>query len=103
MRIFHLARRPPQWLRVILAGLLFGFALNSIAHVTHQHEAASPTAVHGPACGYCVSFGALAAAPQHNHALPTVEPLAVRVAAALDVPFSARPLTSAHPRAPPTR
>jgi len=101
MRIFHLARRPPQWLRVALAGLLFAFALNSIAHATHQHEATPASAVHGLVCSYCVAFGGLADAPRHGHSLPIAERVSVYVASILDLPVSPRPQTAARPRAPP--
>jgi hypothetical protein len=73
MRWLHLVRRPPQWLRVALAGLLLAFAVNSIAHVTHRHDAAPSTASHSFACGYCLSFNGLVDAPRHDHAPLPVE------------------------------
>lgn len=103
MRMFDLARRPPHWLRVALAALLLAFALNSIAHVTHRHEAAQTSVAHSVACGYCVSFGGLADAPRHCHPVATAEQFSVFVAPALDRVFSSRSSTSAQPRAPPRR
>jgi hypothetical protein len=101
MPIFEFARRPPQWLRVALAAMLLGFALNSIAHVAHQHDATPTAAAHSLACGHCASFGALADGPRHTYLVsehrakvgPTLLPsLSIR---------SFELLTSARPRAPP--
>ena len=101
MPIFELSRRPPHWLRVALAALLFAFALNSIAHVAHQHDASPTAAAHSIACNYCVSFGALGDAPRHTYAAPAQRHLlGLPEAPALRV-RSVEVATSAHPRAPP--
>jgi hypothetical protein len=101
MHVLEFARRPPQWLRVALAAMLLAFALNSIAHVAHQHDATATSATHSIACNYCVSFGALADAPRHTYAAPTPAarlgpaPAPVAVVPSIDLTISARP------RAPP--
>src|ERR671911_630721 len=87
MRLLHLARRPPQWLRVILAGLLLAFAVNSIAHVTHRHDAAPSAATHSLACGYCLSFNGLVDGPRNDHAKLTVVHDTFYVAANLEASF----------------
>jgi len=101
MRTFKLARRLPQWLRIALAGLLVAFALNSIAHVTHRHDAASASVTHSLACGYCAAFGGLADAPRHHCSLLVPERVGVLVALAEEDPYSVRTWPSARPRAPP--
>jgi hypothetical protein len=101
MRTFELARRLPQWLRIVLAGLLVAFALNSIAHVTHRHDATSAQLTHKLACGYCATFVGLADAPRHYRPLPVPERGGVLIAPAFEVPYFVRLGTSARPRAPP--
>jgi hypothetical protein len=103
MRLMHLARRPPQWLRVALAALLLAFAVNSIAHVTHRHDAAPSSATHSLACGYCLSFNGLADAPRHDHPPIEVEPESFYLVANIETGFVPRTATSARPRAPPIR
>ena len=100
MSAFLLARRPPQWLRVAIAGLLLAFALNSIAHLTHRHDA-SASVTHSLACGYCATFGGLADAPQQYLSSLDFALAHVFIAAesAADIPVRVR--TSARPRAPP--
>jgi hypothetical protein len=101
MRIFQLARRPPQWLRVALAGLLLAFALNSLAHVTHRHDAATTPASHSVSCGYCVAFGGLAATPTANDASLQLDLAHVAPPRSAASVLAQRPTTSARPRAPP--
>jgi hypothetical protein len=101
MRWLHLVRRPPQWLRVALAGLLLAFAVNSIAHVTHRHDAAPSTASHSFACCYCLSFNGLVDAPRHDHAPLPVEHESFYLIVDSQAPIARRPATSARPRAPP--
>jgi hypothetical protein len=101
MRLLHLVRRPPQWLRVALAALLLAFAVNSIAHVTHRHDAAPSSATHTLACGYCLSFNGLADAPRHDHAPLIVEHESFCLVADSTAPVARRLATSARPRAPP--
>src|ERR1044071_2948811 len=60
MRLTELARRLPPWLRFACAGLVVAFVLSSIAHVTHRHEALAGSSTDLVACGYCLSFGAMA-------------------------------------------
>jgi hypothetical protein len=94
-------RIPLPRLRVILAALMLAFALGSIAHVAHQHEAATTSATHSLACGYCLSFGGLADAPRHTYA-PTIEGhVTLHIEAAVNVWFRECLTTSARPRAPP--
>jgi hypothetical protein len=99
MSAFLLARRPPQWLRVAIAGLLLAFALNSIAHLTHRHDTSA--SVTHLACGYCATFGGLADAPQQSLSSLDFALAHVFIAAesSADIPIRVR--TSARPRAPP--
>ena len=101
MSAFLLARRPPQWLRVAIAGLLLAFSLNSIAHVTHRHETPAASVTHSLACGYCATFGGLADAPRQYLSSRDLAHAHVFVAAdsSADIPMRVR--TSARPRAPP--
>jgi hypothetical protein len=101
MRLMHLARRPPQWLRVALAGLLLAFAVNSIAHVIHRHDAAPSSVHHILACGYCLSFNGLVDAPRHDHAPLALAHETFYLSAEVEGSFVARPSTTARPRAPP--
>ncbi len=101
MRLLHLARRPPQWLRVALAALLLAFAVNSVAHVTHRHDAAPSSATHSLACGYCLSFNGLVDAPRHDHPPLALNHGTFYLLADLQVWFAPRLATSARPRAPP--
>jgi hypothetical protein len=101
MPVFHLARRPPRWLRVALAALLLGFALNTLGHITHRHDGTLAPTAHSLACGYCVSFGSIADGPRHSHSLPTTEYVSVHVADTTEAVYSRRPTTAARPRAPP--
>lgn len=101
MRIFELARRPPQWLRVVLAGLLLAFALNSVAHAAHTHDTTAAVTVAHSACGQCATFGGIAAAPVYAHSLPTPEFTAVAIADAREVFVSRRFVSWAQARAPP--
>jgi hypothetical protein len=101
MRLMHLARRPPQWLRVALAALLLAFAVNATAHVTHRHDATPSSAHHSLACGYCLSFNGFADAPRHDHAPLTVEHESFYLVAEVETRLPRRIATSARPRAPP--
>jgi hypothetical protein len=103
MRLLYLARRPPQWLRVALAGLLLAFAVSSIAHVTHRHDAAPSSVTHSLACGYCLSFNGLADAPRHDQAPLVVERESFYLSPDSKAPVARRTATSARPRAPPVR
>jgi hypothetical protein len=85
----------------MLAALLLGFALNTLGHVTHRHDATPAPAAHSLACGYCVSFGSIADAPRHGHSLPTSEYVSDHSADTPEDVHSRRPVTAARPRAPP--
>ncbi len=100
MRIFQLARKPPHWLRVALAGLLLAFALDSVAHAAHTHEATMVSVAHG-ACGYCAAFGSLGAAPVHIHSLPLAILTPIETFDPRDTFITRRPTFSTQPRAPP--
>jgi hypothetical protein len=103
MRIFQLTRRPPQWLRVVLAGLLLAFALNSIAHAAHVHEIKATPATH-VVCGYCATFsGGAHDAPVYAHSLPLPTLTSIEAAYPLELFVARRPASSAQPRAPPIR
>lgn len=101
MRIFHLARTPPQWLRIAFAALMLAFALNSIAHVTHQHDAAHVSIAHHAVCGYCVTLGSLAGEPGHTFSIQKPSPAEGIPTATVIVRLPTHPETSARPRAPP--
>jgi hypothetical protein len=101
MPIVHLARKPPRWLRVALAALLLAFAVNSIAHVAHRHDASAVSVTHSLACGYCVSFGGLADTPTHHGPSCVREQAGFRPDAVLRVSLPSSPDTCAQPRAPP--
>lgn len=103
MYLFHLARKPPQWLRVALVGLLLAFALNSVAHVTHRHDATTTSAPDSLACGHCASYGGMADAPHHDYSLPVAPPVGIIASSGLEILDAHRPQTSARPRAPPVR
>lgn len=103
MRIFDLARTPPAWLRVALVAVMLAFALDSVAHVVHQHDDNVKTTLstHGPACGYCAGFDGLVDGPKHHYA-PLITLIATGyVAPVALVPVSVRTAISAQPRAPP--
>jgi hypothetical protein len=101
MPLVEFARRRPQWLRVVLAAVLLGFAMGVITHVTHQHDAVATSVTHSVQCGYCISFGGLADAPRH-----TFSPAVATAGARLALPpvlivRSVEQRISARPRAPP--
>jgi len=101
MSVLELARRPPGWLRAVLASLLIAFAINAVAHVSHWHETAAPSAVHSLACGYCASFGALADAPRHVASLPPATCIGHLPQCPAEIVRVDGLKTSARPRAPP--
>lgn len=101
MRIFQLVRKPPQWLRVALAGLLLAFALNSIAHAAHTHDATTTTVVAHAACGYCATFGSVNDAPVCAHSLPTPTLTLIESLDPRETLVARRPASSAQARAPP--
>ena len=100
MSAYLLARKPAQWLRVAIAGLLLAFALNSIAHLTHRHDP-SASVTHSLACGYCATFGGLADAPHHYLSSLDFALAHVFIAAESSVDIPIRVRTSARPRGPP--
>jgi hypothetical protein len=51
MLLLEFARRQPQWLRVVLAAVLFGFAMGSIAHIAHQPDPVATSAARSVQCG----------------------------------------------------
>lgn len=81
--------------------LALGFALNSIAHASHSHEAASATAQH-LSCGYCVHLGTLADGPKHALGLSALSSSERVEALVRTTPRSSAPELAAHPRAPPS-
>ncbi|HEY0683138.1 MAG TPA: hypothetical protein VGD45_12460 [Steroidobacter sp.] len=103
MSIFHLARNPPAWLRVALVSLLLAFAVDSVAHVVHQHDetAKSTFAAHGPACGYCAAFDGLIDAPKQSYSPVAAMVVLGYVAPVASLPVSFRALVTAQPRGPP--
>lgn len=101
MRIFEFARKPPQWLRVVLAGLMLAFALNSVAHAAHTHDAKTTVAVAHSACGYCATFGGLGDSPTYAHSLTVPALIRVEAPGPREVSIARRPTSSAQPRAPP--
>jgi hypothetical protein len=100
MRIFQLVRKPPQWLRVALAGLLLAFAINSIAHAAHTHETTVAPAMH-TACGYCATFGSVSDAPVYAQSLPIPTLTLIESSDPHETLVARRPASSAQARAPP--
>jgi|SRR5690606_20500695 len=100
MAIFQHARRPRQWLRVLLAALLLAFVLDTVAHTTHQHEGA-PAGSHAVLCGYCAVFANAADGPaaMANALLGIATTQPFQASSAWHAP---RPAISARPRAPPS-
>ncbi len=101
MSLLHLARNPPRWLRVALASLMLAFALNSIAQVTHRHEASRASQLHSAPCGYCISFDNMTPAPA-DRPLAIVPAYAVERLAVAPITVVSRSVpTYTQPRAPP--
>jgi hypothetical protein len=98
VRILHIARKPPQWLRVVLAGLLLAFAINSVADVAHRHDTLTAPA---HICGYCATFGSLTDAPQHSVSIVTVTLVALVPDSVGADPIPPRHLSHTQPRGPP--
>lgn len=102
MPVFQLARTPPQWLRVLLVGLLLGFALNSIAHAAHTHDPAKTVNVaHSTPCGYCATFGGLCSAPSYAHAPSAPALTQIEISDRQQLAIARHPSCFAQPRAPP--
>ncbi len=101
MPICHFARNPPAWLRAALVCLLLAFAVDSVAHVVHQHDAVKALGAHGPACGYCAAFDGLIDAPKQSFAAISAVTVTTYVAPVAEASVSFRPVVSAQPRAPP--
>lgn len=103
MFIFNLARNPPAWLRVALVSLLLAFAVDSVAHVVHEHEDTVSTTfeTHGPACGYCAAFDGLIDAPKQSYSPVAAAVLVAYVAPLAALPVAFRSLVTAQPRGPP--
>ena len=100
MRIFKIARKPPQWLRVVLAGLLLAFAINSVAHAAHRHDRAT-TAAHIATCGYSATFDGVSGVPQYSSSIEVVATAFVAAPIVEICRVDRRPQTHAQPRAPP--
>jgi hypothetical protein len=103
MSIFQLARNPSTWVRAMLVTVLLAFAVDSVAHVVHQHDDTVKTTLgaHGPACGYCAAFDGLIDAPKQSYASITAVTVVTYVAPVADVAVSFRPTVTAQPRGPP--
>ncbi|HEY4369316.1 MAG TPA: hypothetical protein VGN07_18940 [Steroidobacteraceae bacterium] len=101
MRIFQIARKPPQWLRVLLASLLLAFAINATAHAAHRHDATT-TAAHLSTCGYSATFSGVGGVPQYSSAIEVVATTVCVCAPLADIGrIASPPQTRAQPRAPP--
>ncbi|MFO7306571.1 MAG: hypothetical protein C0P74_013720 [Gammaproteobacteria bacterium] len=100
MRLFRALRNRPAWLRVVFAGLLLCFALNTVAHVTHGHDPASVFATQ-VSCDHCLQFGHLADLPpvelEAQRRLDSSQPFLPANAAVR----SQTVVLAAHPRGPP--
>jgi hypothetical protein len=101
MSLLHLARNPPRWLRAALASLLLAFALNSLAHVTHRHEATAASPQHSALCGYCISFDSMTPGPANGLPATVTQYAAERIAVAPSLVVSRFARTCAQARAPP--
>jgi hypothetical protein len=81
---------------------MLAFAVDSVAHVVHQHDDAVKTlGAHGPACGYCAAFDGLIDAPKRSYAAVTAVAIVAYVAPLAAVSISFRPVVTAQPRGPP--
>jgi hypothetical protein len=87
----------------MLVTLLLAFAVDSIAHVVHQHDDTVKTSfgAHGPACGYCAAFDGLIDAPKQSYSSVTAVTVVTYVAPVTNVSVSHRPAVTAQPRGPP--
>jgi hypothetical protein len=86
----------------MLVTLLLAFAVDSIAHVVHQHDDTVKTfGAHGPACGYCAAFDGLIDAPKQSFAAVTAITVTTYVAPVAEPSVSFQPTVTAQPRAPP--
>lgn len=99
MDLPHFKHCSQPWLRRLLALLMLCFALNTFAHAGHSHDSKAAGDV---LCGYCSTFAHTADAPVRDLVAPLQQVVfEYRNPASIAV-RSARPLTSAQPRAPPT-
>ncbi|HMN45863.1 MAG TPA: hypothetical protein PKE27_14895 [Povalibacter sp.] len=80
---------------------MLAFALNSIAHVAHQHDATQVSVAHHAVCGYCITFGGLAGEPGHSHTIERAAPAETIPVITVVARLPAQIQTSARPRAPP--
>jgi hypothetical protein len=101
MRLFRIARRPTHWLRVVLAGLVLAFVLDSVAHLGHSHDPDRTSVAHSVACGYCATFGGLAEAPSFGESVSLVRHGHVVQITPFARVIDLRPLSAARPRGPP--
>jgi hypothetical protein len=102
MRFFLNVRSLQGWSRALLVGLAVAFGLNAIAHAAHQHDpVTSTTTFHSSACGYCVTFGALATAPSQRLPMFAATLDSFDVAVDLSELVTRQPRSPAQPRAPP--
>jgi hypothetical protein len=83
-----------------LLALVLGFGINTIAHVTHGHDATTLSS-HHLSCGYCLYFGNLADTPRHLYAAAPATTHIYVVAQSQDNVRSRTPDLAAQPRAPP--
>lgn len=101
MSLTEFARVHARALRLLLAVVLLGFAASSIAHLTHRHDATTSTLSEQLACGYCVSFGAMADAPAQGEQLDVTACAVLARARPRRAEPHSQVQTAARPRAPP--
>jgi hypothetical protein len=102
MQRFDAFRRPSHWLRALLVGLVLAFALNTVAHASHEHElVGSVGTAHGLACGYCTTFGGVADLPVCAFVVPIDVRTDLEFSHRETLPPLARPVSTARARAPP--
>jgi len=102
MSFFHQIRSMRTWPRALLVAIVLAFGLSVVAHAAHQHEPAKAgSSLHSVACGYCVSFGTLAATPDHTTYRASVDADHYDLPRVAFAAPSYRPRSSAQPRAPP--
>jgi hypothetical protein len=99
MRIFQMARKPPQWLRVTFAALLLAFALDSVAQVAHSHEVLPSE--HHSVCAYCVSFDDLIDVPRYSLEIVSAGPATNELLFPPDFALPHQPRTTDRSRGPP--
>ena len=100
MSIAALVRRSPNQLRKIVALLVLAFALGTVVHAGHNHEAEKTNGTYA-ACSYCAAFGSMLDTTVRVHVAPIRQQSFLISLRACTDPACRRFFTAAQPRAPP--